>query len=79
MIATPDKTGFVVPSPIFQDHSLADSAIQFIQNHLWLDTHSEDDFAVSVTAAKFVLETVSRDPTIMGGLLLDQGTEVYKS
>jgi hypothetical protein len=75
-ISMPENLSSVITSQILRDPVLADSGVQFLQNHIWSDISSEDDLVASVAVAKFVLETVSRDPIRNSLHWPDSATEV---
>lgn len=45
--------------------SLAEDGFFFLQNHVWSEVHSENDFGASVAAAKLILKAAEQKPDVM--------------
>lgn len=62
-----DAPGYASPAQIFPDSflSLAEDGLSFLQNHVWSEVHSENDFAASVAVAKAILHGAEQKPDIM--------------
>lgn len=54
---------------------LVDSGLHFLENHVWADVQSENDFTASLVVAKMILQAAEHDPSIINKLS-DQTTEV---
>lgn len=72
-----DHPGYVPPASMHLKHflGLVDHGILFLQNYLWVDIHSDNDFQASLAVGKMILNAATYDHTIMVRLA-EQGIEV---
>jgi hypothetical protein len=43
--------------------NLVENGCYFLDNHTWLDHHTENDFNVSLTVGRIVFQALEQDPT----------------
>lgn len=66
-ITVPDSPGYTTPAQLFPELflSLADDGFFFLQNHLWSEVQSENDFNASVAVARMILQAAEQNPDVM--------------
>jgi len=48
---------------------MLEPAYNFLQNHLWQEENTEDDFQAILTTGKFVLQIANEDPSVLQRLM----------
>ena len=45
--------------------ALVEPGLYFLQNHIWSDVGSEDDFTALLSVGRLILEVARQDPSVM--------------